>query len=66
MSQNGQIYLKNLAAKKETPAQVFSYEYCKMFKNTYFEEHLRTAASGNVCSFFAMIFDMFVLVIVHK
>ena len=23
-----------------------SYEYCKIFKNTYFEEHLRTPASG--------------------
>ena len=34
-----QLYLK------ETPAQVFSCEYCKIFKNTYFEEHLRTAAS---------------------
>ena len=31
---------------KENPAQVFSYEYCKIFKNTYSEEHLRTAASG--------------------
>ena len=25
------------------PAQVFSYEYCGIFKNAYFEEHLRTA-----------------------
>ena len=24
---------------------MFSCEYCKMFKNTYFEEHLRAAAS---------------------
>ena len=32
--------------EKETPTQVFSCEYCKIFKNTYFEEHLRTAASG--------------------
>ena len=23
---------------------MFSYESCKIFKNTYFEEHLRTAA----------------------
>ena len=30
---------------KETPTQVFSCGYCKVFKNTYFEEHLRTAAS---------------------
>ena len=33
-----QLYLK------ETPAQVFSCEYCQIFKNTYFEEPLRTAA----------------------
>ena len=30
--------------KKETLTQVFSREYCEIFKNTYFEEHLRTAA----------------------
>ena len=24
----------------ETPTQVFSYEYCKILKSTYFEEHL--------------------------
>ena len=23
---------------------MFSYEYCEIFKNTYFEEHLRTGA----------------------
>ena len=26
--------------------QVFSCEYCEIFKNTYFEEHLRTTASA--------------------
>ena len=31
--------------QEETPTQVFSCEICKIFKNTYFEEHLRTAAS---------------------
>ena len=25
---------------KKTPTQVFSCEYCEIFKNTYFEEHL--------------------------
>ena len=30
---------------KETPTQVFSCEYCKISKNTDFEEHLRTASS---------------------
>ena len=30
---------------KETPTHVFSREYCKNFKNTYFKGHLQTAAS---------------------
>ena len=30
---------------KEIPSQVFSNEYCEIFKNTYFEEHLQAAAS---------------------
>ena len=37
---------------KEAPTQVFSCENCEIFKNTYFEEYLRTAASkrpGNSC-----------------
>ena len=28
-----------------TPAYMFSCEFCKSFRNTYFVEHLRTAAS---------------------
>ena len=31
--------------KKETLAQVFSYEFCEIFKNTFFVEHLRATAS---------------------
>ena len=31
--------------KKETPPQVLSCESYEIFKNTYFEEHLRTDAS---------------------
>ena len=31
--------------QKETLALVFSCEFCKTFKNTYFEEHLQTTAS---------------------
>ena len=27
---------------KETPREVFSFEYCDIVKNTCFEEHLRT------------------------
>ena len=30
---------------KETPTQLFSCDYCEIFKNTYFEEHLGRAAS---------------------
>ena len=30
---------------KVVPTQVFSCEYCKIFKNTYFEEHPWMAAS---------------------
>ena len=29
----------------ETPARMFSCKICEFFKNTYFEEHLRTTAS---------------------
>ena len=29
---------------KKTPTQVFSCEFCKIFKNTYFKEWLRMAA----------------------
>ena len=36
--------------KKETPAQVFSREYCKKIKKktTYFEGHLQVAVSGDL------------------
>ena len=30
------------------PTPVFSCEICKMFKNIYFEEHLRTTASKKI------------------
>ena len=35
--------------KKETSAQLFSFEICEMLKNIYFEEYLRT--TGSVVSF---------------
>ena len=38
------VFLINFI-KKETLAQLFSCEFCKSFKNTYFEEHLGTADS---------------------
>ena len=36
--------LTNLIKKRLTTTQVFFCGYCETFKNTYFEEHLRTAA----------------------
>ena len=45
------LLLMNLQASrtatflKETPTQLFSYEYCKIFKNTCFDENLRTTDS---------------------
>ena len=35
--------------KKETPAQVFSREFCAVSKNTFFTELLRTTASLYIC-----------------
>ena len=37
--------------KKETRAQVFSCEFCEIFKNTFFTEHLRTTASETFMKF---------------
>ena len=36
---------------KQTPTKVFSCEICGFFKNTYFEEHLRTTSSKHRSSF---------------
>ena len=33
-----------------TPTQAFSCEYCRIFKNIYFEEHLRTTPSVIKCN----------------
>ena len=32
--------------KKETPTQMFSCEFCKIFQSTFFTEHLRATASA--------------------
>ena len=32
--------------EKEILAQIFSTEFCEIYKNTYFEEQLQTDASG--------------------
>ena len=45
---NASLFLRKLQAsglrpiKKETLAHVFSCEFCEIFKNTFFTEHLRT------------------------
>ena len=36
--------------KKDTPAKVFSREFCEIFKNTFFTEHLWEIASININS----------------
>ena len=43
ISQNSQ---ENNFLKKETPAQVFSCEFCEISKKAFFTEHLWTTASG--------------------
>ena len=43
--------------KKETLAQAFSYEFCKIFKNTFFIEHLRTTAY-NYYYYISVIFQL--------
>ena len=40
-------HLTHILFKKQTLAQVFSYEFCKIFMNTFFKEHLRATASVN-------------------
>ena len=42
---------KPITLSKETPTQVFSCEYCKIFKNIHFEENMWTDASesGVIC-----------------
>ena len=54
----GGLLLKSIQAcnfiKTRLQTQVFSCEICEIFKNTYFEEHLRTAASVNFLSDFFM------------
>ena len=37
--------------EKENPPQVFSCKYCKILKNSYFEENQRTAASALIITY---------------
>ena len=43
--------------KKETLVQVFSWEFCENFKNTFFTEHLRTTASEKVSRYLKQMDD---------
>ena len=46
--------------KNETPEQVFSCEFCKWFKNTYFKEHLRAASNDMIFArFFFLRFPVY-------
>ena len=40
---------------KMSPAQVFSSKFCKIYKNLFFTEHLRTTASGFFYSFYCFL-----------
>ena len=61
--------------KKETPTQVSTCEYYKIFMNTYFEEHLRTTTSAHLTAQSNNLFGVFlriknvrelILVRIHK
>ena len=43
---------KKVSRNKETPAQVFSCEFCEAFKNTFFAEHLRWSWSLSFKKFY--------------
>ena len=41
--------------KNEALAQVFSYEFYEIYKNTFFKEHLLSTASNNTKIFFRVV-----------
>ena len=45
---------------KETPTQVFSCEYCEIFRNAFFTEHLQETASESwIWKHFLVVTDVF-------
>ena len=59
----------NIPATFLQPAQVFSCEFCEIFKNTFFIEHIWMIASAYFMSFeetFVILFDSFKSVIKRK
>ena len=56
------VFYKKKLSLKETPTKLLCCKYCKIFKNTYLEEHLRTTASiVNICCIFFSIYDAYEL-----
>ena len=51
-SRLGQGWNKDILCEKEARAQMFSCEFCKIFSNNCFEEHLHTATSENYNNIF--------------
>ena len=47
--------------KKEALAKVFSYEFCEISGNSFFTEHLRTAASSKIYQISTSLADNFQL-----
>ena len=45
MTSNSKQNRKKVQNTERRKTQVFSCEYCEIFKNTYFEERLQTGAS---------------------
>ena len=37
-----------LLTRTPVSESLFNFDYCEIFQNTYFEEHVQTAASENV------------------
>ena len=58
------FYEKKVFLKNSQNSQVFSCEFCQIFKDTFFTKHLRTNASGrahNVCFVIITLLDYFKL-----
>ena len=56
----GRRFIKKLFLKtftKQILTKVFSSEFCEIFKNTYFIEHLRTTASRTLSEVFITLFS---------
>ena len=47
--------MSNIHRKTPLLESLFNSNYCEIFKSSYFEEHLRTAASENV---FMKLYDI--------